>query len=167
MASPIWGLRAKWGENGSKWPKKGPEFCLIRLILSHWVVQIPPNWFWRHILWIFRCMQKRFWKLPFFAKSRAFLWKSGLIFGPKSNIFTFPIFWSATLVLRLGALENLKMGQVIHKIGLSKLYAAIFEIFIFWPVWADFRGNYGKFCHFLPKIDPYGPKNENFKNRRI
>ena len=52
-------------------------------------------------------------------------------FGPKSNIFTFPIFWPGTLVLRLGALENLKMGQVIHKIGLSKLYAAIYEIFIF------------------------------------
>ena len=53
---------------------------------------------------------------------------------------------SRMLVLRLGALENLKIGQVIDKIGLSKLYAAIFEIFIFWPVWADFRQKKGKIC---------------------
>ena len=80
----------------------------------------------------------------------------------RTKIENFYVFFlaSGTLVLRLRALGNLKMGQVIHKIGLSKLYAAIFEIFIFWPVRANFRANFGKFCHFLPKIGPYGPKNE-------
>ena len=127
------------GKNGSKWPKKGPKFRLIRPILSHWVVQIP------------RYMQKGFWKFPFFCKISGVFMKIWVDFGPKSNIFTFPIFWPGTLVLILEALENLKMGQVIHKIGLSKLYAAIFEIFIFWPVWANFRANFGKFWQILPE----------------
>ena len=62
----------------------------------------------------------------------------------------------------LGALENLKMGQVIHKIGHSKLYAAIFEFFIFWPVRANFRANWGKFCQKRPKISNFQKSKNNF-----
>ena len=66
--------------------------------------------------------------------------------------------------MRLGALGKPKMGLVVHKNGLSKVYAAILKIFIFWP---DFRANFRDFPIFRLKIAPYGPKNENFQNRRI
>ena len=74
----------------------------------------------------------------------------------RTKIENFYVFFlaSGTLVLRLRALGNLKMGQVIHKIGLSKLYAAIFEIFIFWPVRADFRQKMAKFAQICSEIGP-------------
>ena len=78
----------------------------------------------------------------------------------RTKIENFYVFFlaSGTLVLRLRALGNLKMGQVIHKIGLSKLYAAIFEIFIVWPVRPDFRQKMAKFAKICLKIGPYEPK---------
>ena len=42
-----------------------------------------------------------FFQLPFFAKITGVFMKIWVDFGPKSNIFTFPIFWSGKLVLRL------------------------------------------------------------------
>ena len=59
-------------------------------------------------------------------------------FWPKIEDFYVFIFSSVPKLERLGALEKPKMGHVIDKIGLSKRYAAIFEIFIFRPTLADF-----------------------------
>ena len=127
---------------------------------------MPPKSFWRDNLWIFRSIPKGFWKFWFLAKWRPLLCWAGLIFGPKSKIFTFSIFYSVPKLERLGALEKPKIGHVIDKIGLSKRYA-IFEFFIFPPALADFWANFCNFRLFLAKIGPYGPKNKKIKNRRI
>ncbi len=87
-------------------------------------------------------------------------------FWPKIEDFRILLICSVPKLEITGALGKPKMGHVIDKTSVYKLRAAILEIFIFRPIRADFRSKSAKIAEIWPKIGPYGPKNENFQNRR-
>ena len=90
------------------------ERSLTKLFLSHWVFQIPQNWFCRQVYEHLEVCQGNF---EIFDFSRNLVQISDQS-KKKSLFFSFP-----------GPLESP---------NIFKIYAATFEIFI-WSVWADFR----------------------------
>ena len=156
MTSRSWALCAKGfvRKNSSN----GQHFHIIRLFLSHWVFQM--KWFWRHVLWICRSIcQGIFENFDFWEMATNLVQISGDF---RTKIEYFYLFFNFQDI----SFEIESTWK--HQNGPSYSQNCTFQTICgdFWN-FHFFRKKMAKFALICSEIGPYGPKNENFKNRRI